>query len=346
MHEVHVCGLTAGKTYYYQVGGGAAGSEVWSATQTFTTVPTTGKVTIGLAGDARDKVSTWQLVQQRMRDAAVNIQLFGGDFVDIGTFEQLYTAALDAAWKDPQDATKFLTLGQQMIVPIAGNHENEAARFYAAFAIPGDDPQYAETFASFNVGGVHVALIDDQSIATDPGGDPQAAATLAWLDKDLTAADADRANHPFVVVVSHRGVFSTSNHGVDPDVLQTRGKLAPLFDKHHVDLAVNGHDHEFEISKPLHAGTDPSGAPTVQPAGQGTVYLITAGAGAEPYDVGTVTADFRDTSTKFGNGTPYVGVYTLATIEGNKLTVTTYGLKAAGGGVSGDDVLKTIVLTH
>ena len=39
MHQVDVCGLTPGTTYYYEVGGGAAGSEIWSATQSFTTVP-------------------------------------------------------------------------------------------------------------------------------------------------------------------------------------------------------------------------------------------------------------------------------------------------------------------
>src|SRR5262249_45916033 len=138
MHEVHVCGLTPGKTYYYQVGGGAPGAEVWSATQSFTTVPTGGKVTVGILGDARDKVDVWQLVHKRMKNAAVNLQLISGDIVDIGSFEHLYANWLDAIWKDPADATKFLTLGEQMFVPIAGNHENEAARFYGAFAIPGD----------------------------------------------------------------------------------------------------------------------------------------------------------------------------------------------------------------
>ena len=63
MHEVHVCGLNPATTYYYQVGGGASGAEVWSATQSFTTVPASGTVTIGISGDARDQVSTFQLVQ-------------------------------------------------------------------------------------------------------------------------------------------------------------------------------------------------------------------------------------------------------------------------------------------
>src|SRR5277367_2646693 len=35
MHEAHVCSLTPNTHYYYQVGGGPAGSEVWSAVQDF-----------------------------------------------------------------------------------------------------------------------------------------------------------------------------------------------------------------------------------------------------------------------------------------------------------------------
>ena len=54
MHQVDVCGLTPGTTYYYQVGGGAAGGEIWSATQSFTTVPAAGDpITVGVYGDAR-----------------------------------------------------------------------------------------------------------------------------------------------------------------------------------------------------------------------------------------------------------------------------------------------------
>ncbi len=82
-HQVDVCGLTPGTRYYYQVGGGAAGSEIWSATQSFSTVPAIGNsVTVGIFGDARDLVTTWQLVNQRMRDASPSLLLVSGDIVD------------------------------------------------------------------------------------------------------------------------------------------------------------------------------------------------------------------------------------------------------------------------
>ena len=346
MHEVHVCGLTAGSTYYYQVGGGASGAEVWSATQSFTTVPASGSIIVGISGDARDQVSTFQLAQERMRDAAVNFQLFSGDIVDIGTQESLYEQWLDSIWKDPADNTKFVTLGQQYFVPIAGNHENEAARFYANFSIPGSG-DYAESYASFGLGAAHVVLLDDQPIATQQGSD-HATKELAWLDADLTAANADRANHPFIIVVSHRGMFSTSLHSNDSDVLATRSQLAPIFDKYHVDMVFNGHDHEYERSKPLKAGANPAGDPVVgaTPA-DGTTYVICAGAGADPYQAGQFNSSYRNgNATGFGSGTNYVGVYGLLTIDATKLSFKSYGLKSAGGGVAGDDVIDTYEIDH
>ena len=347
MHEVHVCGLTAGKTYYYQVGGGAAGQEVWGATQTFTTLPAAGggKITLGVFGDSRDSKETWQLVHERMKDATLGIDmlLVSGDIVDFGTQESLYSNWLDAIWHDPTDAKRFLTLGEVMMIPIAGNHENDAAQFYANFALPGDGA-FAEQYASFNVGNAHVALIDDEPIASAPSG-AAAAAILAWADADLKAANADRAAHPFIVVISHRGLFSTSNHADDSDVHQARGSLVPLFDKYKVDLVFNGHDHEYERSKPVRAGSPASGPPVVgATVADGTVYIINAGAGADPYKVGTYASDYRSGNpTQFGTGTPFVGCYATLTLEGAKMTVNAYGLKVAGGGVAGDMLLDTYV---
>ncbi|MGZ5971689.1 MAG: fibronectin type III domain-containing protein, partial [Polyangiales bacterium] len=52
-HEAHVCGLTAGRTYWYQVGGG----DKWSATYSTTLAPAASgadPVKIGIVGDTRD----------------------------------------------------------------------------------------------------------------------------------------------------------------------------------------------------------------------------------------------------------------------------------------------------
>lgn len=352
MHEVHVCGLQPGTTYYYQVGGGPSGSEVWSATQSFSTVPATGTITVGVFGDSRDTVGVWQLVHERMKQAGVAMMLIPGDVVDIGADEDLYTQWLDAVWKDPNNAGQFLTLGQQMIVPINGNHENDTVESFANWAIPGvAGDNYAETYASFDVGPVHFILIDDLYISQVASGSTNAEATaqLAWINSDLTAANADRTNHPFIVALSHRGLFSTSNHSADSDVINTRGQLAPLYDKYKVDLAINGHDHEYERSKPLHAGTPPTGAPVV---GAGTQYIINAGAGANPYAVNSSPQSYSSgVQVAFCGGgaacstSPYVGLYSIFALAPGSLKVTVYGLKLSATSYMDDTVIDTVTLT-
>ena len=334
MHEVHVCGLQPGTTYTYQVGGGSP--EVWSAAQQFTTPPKTGKVTIGVSGDSRDSADVFQAVQTRMRDLAVNLQLFSGDLLLYGTQQSLYASFLDKAWKDP--GGKLLTLGQQMMVVVPGNHENDSVQFFGNFSLPGDGPN-AETYGSFDVGGAHFAVLDDQALAAGVDSDA-AKEQLAWLDDDLGKADANRATVPFLVILHHRGELSTSNHSTDGDVVRVRTELMPVWDKHHVDLVLNGHDHNYERSKPV---TGPAASPTVQAAAnQGTTYVVCAGAGATSYSPGSAPAAYREKNAGFGGSTGYLGVYAVLTLDGRKLHLSAYGLKATAP----DDEIDAFDLTR
>jgi predicted phosphodiesterase len=333
MHEVHLCGLEPATTYSYQVGGGAPGSEVWGDTQSFTTPPATGKIVIGVSGDARDSADVWTQLQRRFRDNSVSMQVFTGDLVLAGTVESLFVNWLTPVWKDAQQPGKFVTLGQQLMVFVAGNHENASSQFYGNFALPGDASEYAETFGSFNVGNAHFAFIDDQRVSDNTTGD-QATAQLKWLEADLDRANKDRAKHPFIVFMNHRPEFSTSRHKDDGDTQNVRNALVPIFDEYNVDLVLGGHDHEFERSKPVKG---PYASPSI---GQGTTYVVCAGAGADAY--GTGAAAYSEKAVAFGNGTNYLGVYSLMTIEGNTLRMQSFGLRASGM----DDPIDDFTLTH
>jgi predicted phosphodiesterase len=353
MHEVHVCGLTPGTTYYYQVGGGAAGKEVWSATQSFTTLPSTGKITVGVLSDARDTVSIWQTVHTRMKSLGVDMQIIPGDIVDIGEDESEFSQWLSAIW---QSGSGFLTLGEQLMVPIAGNHENEAVQFYGNFSIPytTTDGAYAKSYTSFNVGNAHIVMYDDTPLAN--GNTTEASAQQAWLKADLAAADANRSKFPFILVGSHRGLYSTSLHGNDADVLQARSVLAPLYDQYHVDLALNGHDHEYERTNVINAGAVEAPAPkggTVDTS-KGTVYVVNAGAGADPYLVGTMPVATRalnaplcvssaGTACADAGTATFIGCYVVLELEGSSITLTAYGIT---GSASSDTVIDTLTLTH
>jgi hypothetical protein len=356
IHEVHVCGLTPGRTYYYQVGGGVAGAEVWSATQSFTTVPATGPVSIGIYGDARDSVSVWQTVNLRMKQHAVSMDLISGDIVLLGVAETEWGQWLDAIWTMPSEQEAgvpglpgFLTLGQQLMVPIAGNHEAESSDFYANFSIPGTG-DYAKTYASFNVGSAHIVMFDDTPLTGSASADslsPEPAAQIAWLRSDLALADKDRDMHPFVLVMNHRGLYSTSEHGNDPDVLLARSVLAPIFDTYHVDLVLNGRNHEYERSYPVRANAADAASNEAivdKDASSGTIYVTNAGAGASAYATNSLTApeNYRAFSWQFDFDTGYVGCYGILELDGKSLTMTAYGVK---GAASADDVIDKVVLS-
>jgi hypothetical protein len=201
------------------------------------------------------------------------------------------------------------------------------------------------------VGNTHFVLFDDFAVSQMTSGIAPldlATAQLAWLASDLAAANADRVTHPFIVAISHRGIYSTSKHSADPDVLATRSQLAPLFDRFGADLVINGHDHEYERSFALHAGNPPDGPPVV---GAGTTYVTCAGAGAEPYAVGSTPGSFSAKQVAYGSASTsasmaYAGVYGLLTLSGRTLTLTAYGLKPSSTTVAGDDVIDSLVLTH
>jgi hypothetical protein len=143
-------------------------------------------------------------------------------------------------------------------------------------------------------------------------------------------------------------MFSTSYHAGDSDVLTTRGVLAPIYDQYKVDLDINGHDHEYERSKPLHAGNPPNGAPVV---GSGTTYIINAGAGADPYAINSSPQSYSSGVQQAfcGGGTacntsPYIGLYAFLTATKTTLTLTSYGLKASSTSIADDTVIDTVTL--
>jgi hypothetical protein len=340
MHEVHICGLTPATTYYYRVGGGPAGKEVWSDVYSFTTTPSdpATPVTIAFAGDSRSQNNdAWRAFQKKVMLSGAALQLFSGDVINFAPDQGEWEKWLDLAWKD--EAGNLSTLGQILTVSAHGNHENHTSLFYGNMVLPQDVdnyPQYAELFSSFDVGPVHIVVIDDQYIVT-PNLDPAFKDVFAaWLEADLTAANANRAKVPWIIALHHHGEYSSSNHGADEDVLRGREFFVPIWDKHHLDLSVDGHDHNYERSKPL---TGPPESPTVvaTPA-EGTMYIVCAGTGAPAYSAGTnVWTDFSLDYKTSGA----IGFYGMLKATQTELKIEGYELRSDGS----DPMIDTFTIT-
>jgi hypothetical protein len=138
--------------------------------------------------------------------------------------------------------------------PASGNHEYRTmngAPFRAVFALPGDS---GEKWYSYDWGRIHFAVLD-----TEADYKTQA----AWLDTDLAATAL-----PWKIVYFHKPPYSSGEHGSD---MSLRNTMAPIFEKHHVQLVLAGHDHDYERMTPQ----------------RGVQYVVTGGGGVGTRPVGT-----------------------------------------------------------
>jgi hypothetical protein len=341
MHEAYVCGLTAATTYYYRVGGGAPGAEVWSEVYGFTTTPgPKSEVTIAAMGDSRSLGGvrdTWRLLQRKIHTISPTVQLFAGDMITWASDQGEWETWLDKAWKDEDQS--LLTLGQTLTLAAHGNHDNHNALYFGNLTLPQDTstyPDYAELFYSVDVGPVHIIALDDAWIVSQ-SKDPGYAKVLGdWLEADLSAAQKNRANVPWIIATHHHAEYSSSNHGEDSDVLRGRKFFTPIWDKFKVDMLLVSHDHNYERTKPL---TGPAETPTIHADPKdGTVYVVCAGAGAPAYSKGT--SDFTALSHDYKDG-PALGLYCVLNANQSSLTLNAYELRADGS----DPVFDTFTIT-
>src|SRR5262249_3831188 len=158
-----------------------------------------------------------------------------------------------------------------------------------------------------------------------------------WLDADLTAAKANRTKVPWIVTMHHHPEYSSSDHGMDPDVLRGRAFYEPIWEKYHVDLDISGHDHDYERSKPL---TGPGDQPTVHTSpADGTIYVVCAGSGADAYSAGT--SSWTELSHDFTSGGA-IGLYSYLTATATTLTLDAHELRADGS----DPTIDTLTIMH
>ncbi|MDB4932060.1 MAG: metallophosphoesterase [Myxococcaceae bacterium] len=307
IHETHVCGLMPDTTYHYRVGG----EGHWSAVQRFKTGPAPGRsdydVNFAVSGDSRDNLAVWRQVQDAVAGGAQppDFEVFTGDAVLLGTlqgaWQQWFAGATSA-----QSAMPF--------VMVHGNHDALAINYLMQFAQPqAAAPEQSELYFSFDYGPVHFVFLNDTPLRGDYTGNV-AGTQLTWMRADLGRARSNRARVPFIVAVHHKPCFGSSRHSSTTDTIFVRETWGPVFDEYGVDLVLNGHEHDFELSKELDGrGQEVSGR-------RGVRYIVAAGAGAELYELADGTA--RAWSAYYESVVNYLRVHATMT----RLEVTPYRL--------------------
>jgi len=201
------------------------------------------------------------------------------------TAAQMVTISGDIAYADgEQSAWDFWFNFQQESmtsipwVTAVGNHENEPGYEFAPYEHRFDSDQQieSETFwYSRNVPGVHMVFMSTEHDYA-PGS-----AQYSWLEQDLNSVDRDVT--PFVIVYGHKPMYSSNSyHGSE---VELREALEEMYVAQGVDLVIAGHDHFYERTWPVSAGTImDTGDDERFSRGEGPIHLVIGIAGRSAYE--------------------------------------------------------------
>ena len=249
-HEVTLTGLPPNATIYYRaetdpVKGSTA--RVDAPVRSFRSQPQKGETYRFIAyGDVRTNPDIHAALTRRMWDDALaadaRFVVNTGDLTELGSpwdgwQREFFEPALPIMRRLPFFAS-------------LGNHEGNHEAYYHYMALPGNEAWY-----TFERG-------DAAFFAINSSGDFEAgSAQWRWLDEALAASKAR-----WKMVFFHHPPFSCTPER-KPGDLRVQTHLMPLFEKHHVDLALMGHDHLYGRSRDIN----------------GVRYVITGGGGAPAY---------------------------------------------------------------
>jgi hypothetical protein len=284
IHEAHVCGLEPNRTYYFAVGGDGYYGKVYSV-KTAPTFDPNATFRVGVVGDSNNLVyDEFTQVASQLGKEAPDWIAFTGDLVHDGAWQSQWERWLVAAGD---------TIAKAPTMPAHGNHEAMATGYFAHFALPGNEEYY-----SFDYAQAHFLVLNDS-----PPQDSEFDVEAKFADDDLAAALA-RPNPPVWIVAMHHRPPYCSN----APYLNDRVKFQPVYDKYHVDLVLNGHEHLYESTLPL------KGDSTIaKSTAEGTVYVTVAGGGGTLDDTFTAEPWSRTHALTFN--------YAVIDVEGSKLTV-------------------------
>lgn len=267
-HSVTFTNLSPDTLYAYRVGNG----EYWSEWFHFRTASQEAKPFAFLyVGDAQnDIMSLWsRLIRasySKVPDARFIIH--AGDLVNRAHSEQ--------DWGEWFHAGSFI---HSMIpsVPVPGNHEyqpyNEqddkadirrlSAQWRPQFTLPENGPDsLKETSYYLDYQGVRIIALNSNERREEQ---------VPWVDSVL-------ANNPnkWTIATFHHPVYSASGRR---DNKSLRESWKPVFDRHGVDLALQGHDHSYARGRTPAASINVMEGANALDASTGTVYVVSVSGG-------------------------------------------------------------------
>ncbi len=249
-HKAVACGLKPGTTYCFRVGcdGG------WSDIGTFTTARDDKSrfsfiyITDTQANTAEMFETTKKTVNRAFRTMpGASFLLCNGDFVESSgdknsewEWEQWFPAMQDCWLAMP-------------IVPVQGNHDTSPNKNFSLHFNTDTTYSHLEgvvptamdgTVYSFVYGDALFLVINFEDWKTEG----YFKSLAEWMRKEV-------AKHPdarWRIATYHKCMFTGSkSHQSDKDAVAVRDAMLPIFDELKIDLALQGHDHVYEVIGPV-----------------------------------------------------------------------------------------------
>lgn len=259
-------GLTGGQKYVYRVGTEGAWSE-WYQVQ----MPdlNSGKLSFIYFGDAQnDLKSMWSRVIREAYKTVpqVDFMLHAGDLIN--------RHDRDAEWGEWFYAGGFIHATVPSVMT-PGNHEYGkgvilSPQWRPQFNLPTNGPKgLEETCYAINFPNLKIISLDAEQIDESP----------YYLEKQAVWLDSVLTNDPrkWTAITFHYPVFSTSPNRDNPKL---RHRFKPIFDKHRVDIILQGHDHAYGRGMVDNVPTGYS----LNDKRSGTMYVVSV-SGPKMYDV-------------------------------------------------------------
>lgn len=187
--------------------------------------------------------------------------LFPGDFVETGT-----SANSEWEWERWFEESIKPVIMQMPIVPTDGNHDDSPLLNYDYhFNTPTDfwsaaktKPQFHGITYSFVYGDV-LFLVYSLQDWWKASGSSEETMTSSYLSTDVRNwFRREIEKHPntkYRVTLSHKNIFSGSGHSVDSETPMFREIMLPILKECEIDLAIQGHDHCYEVIGPVNPDT-------------------------------------------------------------------------------------------
>jgi len=271
LHEVALKNLEPRTKYFYRVVcKDADGKKLTGQLLTFQTAGNlTDPFSFTVFGDTQRNPAITGKISKLMWERRPNLVLHMGDVVDNGPDKKQWT---DDLFKPCSEL-----LGRVCVFPCIGNHEKNHAHYYKYFSLPA--PEY---YYSFKYNNAEFFVLDSNK--SPKPGDEQ----YTWLDRQLAASTATWKfcfhHHP--CYNSDADDYGDSWKGHSKNMAPQTAALVPLYEKHKVNMVLNGHIHYYERTYPVRDGKVDKK--------NGVVYLTSGGGGGKLEDVQPTPAFFKN----------------------------------------------------